>query len=183
MTKAYRIKNAIETMAPNLTGRFEDRPVGRAITASHFEALLYPNRSLPNTGFVIIMSIVIVVNIFFGLVFALAGAWPVLAFGGIDIALVWFAFKISYRQGRLHERISITQNEINVSRVFPSGHEMRWRLQPYWTQIYIDNPVRHESQLCLISKGETLILGSFLSPEERHSLGRKLSTVLNEIKK
>lgn len=147
---------------------------------SLFDAVLSPNRSLPGNGFAVVMGIVITVNVLLGGFFFSIGAWPVLVFGGLDILVVWLAFKISYRQGRLRERVRVTPNEMLVARVLPSGHETRWRLQPYWTQVAIDRPVGHESQVRVVSKGETLILGAFLSPQERGRFAEALSGALGK---
>ncbi len=144
-----------------------------------FDAILYPNRSLRNRGFAAIMAIVISVNLTFGLYFYSKGAWPVLGFCGLDILAVWIAFKVSYRQGRLRERVRIDENEMWVARVLPSGHETRWKLQPVWTRVEFDRPVAHESQVRVVSKGRTLILGSFLSPEERGRFATALQGALN----
>lgn len=172
-----------ETMSPVAKGRASSRSglddlAGEG--ASHFDAVLFPHRSLPNHGFALVMGVVIAANVVFGSYFYAIGAWPVLGFCGLDIVLVWLAFKLSYRQGRLRERVRVTDRDMWVARVLPSGHETRWRLQPYWTRVLIDRPVRHDSQVRVVSKGETLILGSFLSPDERggfaealaHALGR-----------
>jgi len=168
--------NVIETLAPTIKGRNLERPkpLARAASETAFEALLYPNRSLPNSGFIVLMSIVIGVNVALGVMFTLIGAWPVLVFGGLDILLVWVAFKTSYAQGRLHERVRVTPDEMLISRVLPSGHEMRWSLQPYWTDIELDDPVRHESQIKIRTKGRVMVLGSFLSPKEREAFGKRL---------
>ncbi|MGE0410312.1 MAG: DUF2244 domain-containing protein [Amphiplicatus sp.] len=167
-------------MAPALTGRARALPAPPAARAEEgaFEAVLFPNRSLPNAGFLAVMAVVIGVNMTFGVFFYLMGAWPVLGFCGLDVFLVWLAFKLSYRQGRLHERVRLTPEAMWVARVLPSGHETRWRLDPYWTRVAIDRPVEHESQLRVVSKGRTLILGAFLSPGERASFAEALAAAL-----
>ena len=161
----------IETLAPDVKGRISASSglddVEAAQGSSVFDAVLYPNRSLPNSGFRLVMAVVIGANILFGSYFFAIGAWPVIGFCGLDIFAVWLAFKLSYRQGRLRERVRITPDEMLVARVLPSGHETRWRLQPFWTRVHIDRPVGHESQVKVTSKGGTLILGAFLSPTER----------------
>jgi len=177
-----------ETMAPTFKGRSRDLPAqpspnyDEARHEDAFEAFLYPNRSLPNGGFIAVMTIVISVNVLLGLTFTLMGAWPILVFGGPDVIFVWLAFKISYRQGRMHERIRITADEILVSRVLPSGHEMRWLLPTYWTRISIDEPVRHESQVTLSYQGKHLFVGAFLSPKERGALGATLRQQVSSFK-
>ncbi|HXI86990.1 MAG TPA: DUF2244 domain-containing protein [Parvularculaceae bacterium] len=170
----------IEDMSPVLKGRASDLPEASPSPGEtdFFDALLYPNRSLPNAGFLAVMAIVIAANLTVGLGVYLAGAWPVIGFCGLDVFLVWLAFKLSYRQGRLHERVRVTPDEMLVSRVLPSGHETRWRLQPYWTEVRIDRPVEHESQVCVVSKGRTLILGAFLSPPERGEFAAALAAAL-----
>ncbi len=143
-----------------------------------FDAILYPNRSLPNSGFIAVMAIVIGANIFFGTYFYVIGAWPVIGFCGLDVFLVWLAFRLSYRQGRLHERVRIAPGEMRVSRVLPSGHESRWRIEPFWARVVIDNPEQHEARVRVVSKGRSLVLGSFLSPDERMAFASALDAAL-----
>lgn len=178
-----------ETMAPDEVGRVTYDDAAREAAsreaasgddpAPAFEALLYPNRSLPSAGFAAVMGVVIAVNVTLGVYFMAQGAWPVLVFGGLDVFLVWLAFKVSYRQGRLHERVRLTRNALSISRVLPSGHESRWRLQPFWTRIDLVDPGEHDAQVRVLSKGRTLLLGSFLSPEERVDFGRALKTAVD----
>lgn len=168
------IAPTIENMPPDMAGRRLDAAPEPDADPSAFDAILYPNRSLPNAGFIAVMIIVVSVNFTLGLVFFSLGAWPVLGFCGLDVLLVWLAFRLSYRQGRLRERVTLGPDYLNVSRVLPSGHETRWRLQPAWTRVYVDNPEEHEARVRLVSKGRTLILGAFLSPTERAAFGARL---------
>jgi len=184
------IDRSIETMTPVVTGRgsarsgLDDLEVldGGDAHEVVFDAVLYPNRSLPNAGFVAVMSVIIVANALFGAYFYAIGAWPVIGFWGLDVLLVWLAFKLSSRQGRLCERVRVSRSDIWVARVLPSGHESRWRMQPAWTQIRIDDPVRHESQIEVSTKGETLILGGFLSPGDRADFARALSRAVASVR-
>ena len=50
-----------------------------------FSATLTPHRSLGRTGFVILMLAVGGVSFVAGLVFLIAGAWPVFGFFGLDV--------------------------------------------------------------------------------------------------
>lgn len=171
----------IETMAPVAKGRARElTPPPTDASSAVFDAVLYPNRSLPNAGFMAVMAVVLAANVLFGMYFFAIGAWPVIGFCGLDVFLVWAAFKLSYRQGRLREWVRVTEDEMWVSRVLPSGHETRWRLQPAWTRVSIDKPVRHESQVRVTSKGKTLILGAFLSPEERARFADALAGALGK---
>jgi uncharacterized membrane protein len=166
-------------MPPAEKGRSLSPRPGPDESGSDFDAVLFPNRSLPNHGFAAVMAIVIGANLAFGAYFYAIGAWPVIGFCGLDVFLVWLAFKLSYRQGRLRERVRIEAGVMRVSRTLPSGHESRWRLAPFFTRVIIDNPASDEACIRVVSKGRQLILGSFLSPGERTDFGKALDSALS----
>ncbi len=58
-----------------------------------FRAVLTPHRSLGPKGFLILMTALSVVSFIAGMAFYLSGAWPVLGFFGLDVVLVYVAFK------------------------------------------------------------------------------------------
>ena len=145
-----------------------------------FDAVLSPNRSLPRPGFIAVMAGVIVVSVGLGTFFLLQGAWPVFGFFGLDILLLYLAFRLSYRSGRLRETITVTADEVVVRRIAPNGRTTEWRFNPYWLRVALDDPVEHESQITLTSHGRSLVIGPFLAPEERASLVRALREALGE---
>ena len=145
-----------------------------------FDAVLAPNRSLGRAGFVAVMAGVIVVSVGLGTYFLLQGAWPVFGFFGLDILLLYLAFRLSYRSGRLRETIRVTADEVVVRRIAPNGRTTEWRFNPYWLRVALDDPVEHESQIRLTSHGRSIIVGHFLAPEERASLAKALRDALGE---
>ena len=145
-----------------------------------FDAELAPNRSLGRAGFIAVMAGVIMVSVGLGVFFLLQGAWPVLGFFGLDIALLYLAFRLSYRSGRLRETIRVTADEVVVMRIAPNGRTMEWRFNPYWLRVALDEPVEHHSQITLTSHGRSLVIGPFLAPEERVSLVTALRDALGE---
>ena len=180
MDRAIRARRAIiENMPPAAVGRAGSAPAPVATEDDfRFHALLYPNRSLSPDGFRRVLGLVVLVNVVNALIYFNLGAWPVAFFCGVDILIVWVAFSMSYASGRRHERIMLTDDALWVSRVLPSGHETRWKLDPLATRVVIDRPVRHETQARLTQRGRTLIVGSFLSPNERGELADALDTAL-----
>ncbi|MEM6913670.1 MAG: DUF2244 domain-containing protein [Pseudomonadota bacterium] len=177
-------KTIVETMQPTCVGKVT--PMGPDPVAAdddfRFHALLFPNRSLSADGFRRVLAVVVGVNLMNALIYFTLGAWPVAFFCGVDILIVWAAFKASYAQARRHERVMLTDDALWISRVLPSGHETRWKLSPYWTRVLIDDPVEHTTQLKLIEKGKTLILGSFLAPQERKELADAIQTALQSFR-
>jgi uncharacterized membrane protein len=140
-----------------------------------FEAVLYPNRSLGRFGFYLLMTAIVLVSGAIGAAFVLAGAWPVTGFLGLDVLLLYLAFRWNYRQGRRVEFIRLDGTELVVRRMEPSGRRREWRFDAYWVHVTID---QSSTQLTLSSHGRSLVVGAFLSPEERLEVGKALRAAL-----
>ena len=147
-----------------------------------FDAVLTPHRSLSPRGFLILMLLVCGISFAAGVAFYLAGAWPVIGFLGLDVLLIYGAFKLSYRSGRMHESLRLTRGALVVERVEVTGEARSWRFQPTWLQVLIDDPPGHESHLTLRSHGRNLVIGDFLTPEERLDLAKALREALSRLR-
>ena len=145
---------------------------------SLFDAVLVPHRSLSPIGFLLVMSLIAAVSFTAGIVFLLQGAWPVFGFFGLDVALVYWAFRASYRSANQYETLRLTEDELAVRRISPSGRVESWSFQPYWLRIHMDEPPNHDSHLTLNSHGTSLVIGAFLPLEERLELADALRTAL-----
>ena len=145
-----------------------------------FDAILTPHRSLSKRGFTLLMAGVCAVSFTAGIGFFLIGAWPVVGFMGLDVLLIYGAFKLNFRAARLYETVTLTQDDLTVRRVSPRGDSQIWRFQPGWLQVRMDDPPDHDSQLTLRSHGRQLAIGSFLTPEERLDLAQALRVAVAE---
>ena len=110
--------------------------------------------------------------------FFLIGAWPVTGFFGLDVLLLYLAFRWNYRQGRRAEFIRLDQAGLTVRRVEPNGRAREWCFDSYWVRIAMDDPPRHDSQLVLHSHGDHLVIGAFLTVEERLEVAKALKAAL-----
>ena len=146
--------------------------------ALRFDAILYPHRSLPPLGFVVLMSAVVAISAAVGAGFVLIGAWPVTGFFGLDLLLLFLAFRWNYRQGRRAELIRLDQDGLSVRRIEPDGRQREWRFEPYWVRVGFDDPPRYDSQLTLNSHGRHLVLGAFLTVPERSEVANALRSAL-----
>ena len=144
----------------------------------YFDAELRPNRSLGPAGFLALMGFLVLVSFAAGAAFALVGAWPVFGFFGLDVLLVYVAFRLNYRSGRLRETIRLDETSLEVRRVQPDGRARSWTFQPYWLRLSEPDPEDPDSHLVLRSHGRSLVVGAFLSPEERADLARALALAL-----
>jgi uncharacterized membrane protein len=149
-----------------------------------FSAVLTPHRSLSPTGFVIFMAVLGGMSFVTGMVFLLAGAWPVFGFFGLDVLLVYWAFKLNYRSAQAYEQVTVTPSELTVRKVSYHGRVREWTLNPVWVQLRRDD---HEEfglqQLFLESHGRSLTVGHFLPPEEKESFALALSGALAEARR
>ncbi len=159
-----------------MTGDQETREDGEEEVL--FNAELTPHRSLPPEGFVLLMGLIGLISFAAGAMFFVVGAWPVVGFLGLDLLLIYLAFRASYRSGRAYETLRLTRRDLTLKRVDSWGRAQRWRLPSTWLQVLVDDTPQHQSQLTLRSHGRSLIVGSFLTPEERVDLARALRQAL-----
>lgn len=143
-----------------------------------FRAVIHPHRSLSPTGFRRIMLCVGGLGLCTGLVFYLLGAWPVIGFMGVDVALLYWALKASYRAGHATEIVELTGEALRVERVDPANRRQVWTLPPGWLRVHLDDPVRPGSRITLSSHGRQLVVGDFLSPDERRDFADALRAAL-----
>lgn len=143
-----------------------------------FDARLSPYRSLPPKGFFWVMAALAAIGCCAGIGFVLAGAWPVTGFFGLDVALVYLAFRLSYRSARQTETVRLTEAALDVERVSIRGERRQWRFEPYWLKIVFEEWDEGQNRLLLASHGKSLALGTFLSSPERRRLALALKAAL-----
>ncbi len=149
-----------------------------------FSAVITPHRSLGSTGFLILMLCIGGVSFVSGMVFLLLGAWPVFGFLGLDVALIYVAFRANFRAAHAYEEVTVTASELTVRKVNPRGRVREWTLNPVWVQL--DRIVHEEfgiERLFLVSRGRRLSIAAFLGPDEKASFARALSNALGEAKR
>jgi uncharacterized membrane protein len=149
-----------------------------------FSAVLTPHRSLGRAGFVILMVAMGGISFATGMVFLLAGAWPVFGFCGLDVLLLYWAFRVSYRRARAYEQVTVTPSELTVRQVNHKGRVKEWTLNPLWVRL--DRVVHEEfgiERLFLVSQGRRLAIAACLGPQEKESFALALSAALGEAKR
>jgi uncharacterized membrane protein len=149
-----------------------------------FSATLTPHRSLTHRG---ILAVVLAVGTFSfigGVVFFAMGAWPVVGFLGLDVALVWWALRASERSAGAYEKISVSPSELTVRKVSAKGAVAEWSANPLWVRI--DRDMHEEfglQSLALVSRGKRLPIATFLGPAEKLSFAQALAEALSEAKR
>lgn len=145
-----------------------------------FRALLHPHRSLGPRGFLVLMCAIGAVSFVTGMVFLAMGAWPVFGFFGLDVLLIYIAFRLNYRSGRLYETVELTPDVLTVTRVHPSGKRESFDFNPYWVRVLLAETPSGRTDLRLYSHGSEFSFGRFLTDDERRDFSNALSGALIE---
>jgi len=148
-----------------------------------FCAVITPNASLSRGGFLGVLVLIGGISFAAGLMFVLKGAWPVVPFLGLDVLLVWLAFRAYRDKAKAFEEVTLSADELAVRRVSPDGSEQRFGFNPYWVRL--DRRFDEDEglvRLSLTSHGRSLVIAHFLSPPERERFARALEGALAGLK-
>ncbi len=145
----------------------------------YFDAVLHPHASLGRRGFLALMLFVSGVSFTAGLAFFLMGAWPVVGFFGLDVLLIYIAFRVSFRRARLYETVELSDSELAIRRHLPNGQVVKWTFQPYWARVELIGKAIGGPLLAIRSHGKYLVFGSFLTADERSDFADALREALD----
>lgn len=149
-----------------------------------FTAELKPYRSLGRKGFRILMALTFVFCFFNVIFFLVTGALPVAMFFGLDFALLYGAFYLSYRSARAREQVSMSRIELRIRKVSPEGLVRESRFNPFWARFDV---ARHDefgiTAMAVVGEGRRTALGAFLGPDERESFAKAFTAALASIKR
>lgn len=144
--------------------------------------ILYPHRSLSPKGFLILMLCIIFVSFSIGAFFMLKGAWPVFGFFGLDVLLVYIAFKVNYHDAKRYEKIRLWENSLIIKKKSDNGKSNTWKFNPYWVRLEMKKSQSRSSDLNLSSHGKTISIGSFLSNQEKEEVANTLLLHLKKLR-
>lgn len=145
---------------------------------------LWPHRSLPRKGFA--WFILITCGMLSVPLYPVIGTfvlWGLLPFLLLALGAVWWALEASYRTAKLHEALTISEDQVHLVRTNPRGDWQEWECNSHWTQVQMHpkgGPV--EYYVTLRGKGREVEIGAFLSEEERKTLFGELSDALRKAK-
>jgi uncharacterized membrane protein len=148
--------------------------------AKNWSVTLTPHRSLTREGFVALMAILVFINLAGGLLFLVAGAWPITGFMGLDVLLVWWAFRVNFADARRAERIIVNDDLVTLQRLSPTGRNETLEFNRRWLRVELEFDEAREivGRLLLSYRGALTEVGSFLGADERKSLSKALRLAL-----
>jgi uncharacterized membrane protein len=116
--------------------------------------------------------------------FLMMGAWPIFGFFGLDVLLLYLAFRLNYRHAAAYEEVTMTPAALTVRKVSHRGKVREWVLNPLWVRL---EKIVHEEfgieKLLLVSRGRQLDIANFLGPDEKANFAMALGKALNKAKR
>ena len=151
--------------------------------ASIFASRLFPRRSFTPAAARRLLAATFVASALFSLPFYLAGAWPIVGFLGLDVALLGLAFRMSFRAARAYEDYRLTYLELEFARVSARGARREWRFNPTWVTLERGESGPVAERLALCSRGRRHEIASFLGPNEKAAFAGDLGRALGEARR
>jgi uncharacterized membrane protein len=118
------------------------------------------------------------VSLGFAFVFAAFGAWLVLPYSALEMALLYAAFLWIERHASDWERVSVCGDRVIVEREC-GGVQTRCEFNRYWTRVEVkEEGFRRAPALWLRFKGQSVAFGAELAAADRVAVARDLRHVL-----
>lgn len=154
-----------------------------AVQSNQQQFVLHPHRSLTPRAFLILMAGIGLISFVAGVMFVMIGAWPVTGFFGLDVALVYFAFKLNFRSGRMYETIDITPQTLTLTRVDPAGRRQRFDFNASWVRVRLTQDAADgRNSLRLSLHGREVTFAKFLTDDERLELAPALNAAIVSVR-
>lgn len=121
-----------------------------------------------------------------GLGFFLMGAWPVIGFLGLELLVVWGAFKLNYRAAQRRQTLTADTENFEVANTYPNGTTESQTVSTAWAKLSVtpsEEPApnaRIRKQVSIASHGVHVPIGEFLHPAETAGLAREVQGMLDQ---
>ena len=138
--------------------------------ATEFKRVAQRNNSLSSTGRLAAFALIFIVSIGIAAAFAMFGAWLILPFAGLEMLVLFLAFRYVERHAADYELIEIDGDTVKVE--WASGGALHGgAFSRHWAQVVVNGD---GSRLALRSHGRELEIGRYMNDEQRLDLARAL---------
>ena len=152
---------------------FQTAPDGR-----DFCLLIRPDCSLSPGGVKAIVLIFSLVAFLIGGFMLILGAWPVLPFLGLEVAVLVVVFLMLQRRSTFYDLVEVRGDHVGIRQKSQYG-ETSGTLNRYWTQIKLSGGrYWYPSRLLVGSHGKFVEIGAVLTEEDRIRTAKELQRAL-----
>ena len=128
------------------------------------------NNSLSPNGRIAVLGSLFLLSFLISLAFALRGAWLILPFAGLEMFVLFLAFRCIARHAGDFESLSIQGDRVLIER-WERGEVSRYEFNRYWAQVVLEAPgPGRRAVLALRSHGRQVEFGRHLTEEQRSAL-------------
>lgn len=150
----------------------------KAFDSTSFILSTKPNRSLSGSGRTLWVCLIAASALLVAGAAAAIGAWLILPFAGLEIVLVWCAFRVMARHDGDYEMLSVSDSEFRWER--RCGREVNsLNGSRHWAQL-VEQKVGGLQQLQLRYAGNSVVVGSLMSLEQRKILAIRLRSLFQK---
>lgn len=143
-----------------------------------FEALIVPHRSLSARGRRWLVLVLAGMCALVGLRFWFLGAWPVIAFSGLEGLAVIFMIHLNHRRARASELVMLSADTLKVVRTSPSGERTEDTLSSAWLNVTLEERDGRVPRLLLGVRDRRIEVGAALGEAEKRDLAEALRATL-----
>ena len=151
-----------------------------AMLITDFKITVMPNNSLSVKNTIRLVMGLAIMSMLVGVGFALAGAWMVLPFAGLEIVAIAYAFYIIHLHSADFESITILDDDVIVEK---NGYKTSSiaKFQRYWARVSVRKQSNGKEALFIGSHGKEVEFGKrFINDEQRALLASQLKQKLNK---
>ncbi len=143
-----------------------------------FRLLIRPNCSLGVLAAWLMFGLFALVAVGIGTYMVMLGAWPVLPFLGLELALLAMAFVMLQKRARFFDLLVSEGDEVCVTKRDGKG-DRKQRFHRYWMQVRVaSGPYWYPSKLLVGSHGQFTEIGAELTEEDRLKTATQLRGLL-----
>ena len=147
---------------------------------SNYLITLSPNSSLTGIYRIIFLASISFVCVGIATVFYFFGAYLILPFAGIEIAILLIAFYLSFKWSSRKELIYISQEVVKIEKGIHKA-EYLWEEFRTFTSFQIEKDANKSLRLSFRSKGDDVIVGNFLNEDDKNILINEIRNIIDKL--
>lgn len=150
-----------------------------------FAAQLTPYRAMSPRAMRGVIAFTAILASIPGIIFYAMGAWPIVGFMGLDVALLWWAMSKNLKDGEAFEEITLWQDELHIRQVSANGKERESAFNPFWVKFTTRQDQSNEiiTGLHITYRGTAMEIGAFLNPADKKSFSHVFGQALARAKR
>ena len=141
--------------------------------------VLRPNASFTWQANLYVLYFLMSVSLTIGIGFAFMGAWMILPYSLLEIAVLTICIYLCVQKCNRQEVITVKEHEVTIAKGIRNPSEI-WHYQRLWAKFLV-KPAPHpweDQKVSIRSHGKELELGSFLTRREKNSLVAHLKRIV-----